>query len=147
MEEYLNSLKNNIDKHDLLSILQGFQQKFGYLSQEFIIKLSERTGIPAGNIYSTASFYSQFRFLPVSKYHIKICSGSSCHVKAMESIKDEVLKLTGLENSLKSNDLKYSIEYVNCLGACAKGPVIEINGKYYTGLKSRDLKDIIANLD
>lgn len=147
MEEYLESLKRNIEKHDILPILQGFQQRFGYLSQEFILKLSERTGISAGSIYSTASFYSQFRFVPVSKYHIRICSGSSCHVKAMESIKFEILKSTGLERNSKTSDSKFSIEYVNCLGACAKGPVFEINGKFYTGVKSRDIKDIIGNLD
>jgi NADH-quinone oxidoreductase subunit E len=147
MEDYLESLKNNIDKHDILLILQGFQQRFGYLSQDFIVKLSERTGISAGSIYSIATFYSQFRFFPVSKYHIKICSGSSCHTNAMDSIKHEILKLTGLDKNAKSNDSKFSIEYVNCLGACAKGPVIEINGKFYAGLKSRDIKEIIANLD
>lgn len=147
MEDYLESLKNNIEKHEVLPILQGFQQRFGYLSQDFILKLSERTGISAGDIYSTASFYSQFRFVPVSKYHIKICSGSSCHVNAIESIKNEILKLTGLDKNSKVSDSKFSVEYVNCLGACAKGPVIEINGKFYTGLKIRDIKDIIANLD
>jgi NADH-quinone oxidoreductase subunit E len=147
MEEYLESLKNSIDKHEILPILQGFQQKFGYLSQDFILKLSERSGISAGSIYSTASFYSQFRFSPVSKYHIKICSGSSCHVKAMESIKREILKLTSLDKNSKASDSRFSIEYVNCLGACAKGPVIEINGRFYMGLKSRDIKDIIDNLD
>jgi NADH-quinone oxidoreductase subunit E len=147
MEEYLESLKNNIEKHDILPILQGFQQKYGYLTQDFILKLSERTGISAGSIYSTASFYSQFRFSPIPKYQIKVCSGTSCHINSIDSVKEEVLKQTGLDKNSKPSDSKYSIEFVNCLGACAKGPVIEINGKYFTEVKSRDVKDIIANLD
>lgn len=147
MEEYLNTLKKTIDKCELLPILQGFQNKYGHLSHEFIQKLSERTGIPAGNIYGTASFYSQFRFSPVAKYHIRLCSGISCHVNNAEAIRAEVFKLTGLDDSGHTTDGKYSFELVNCLGACAQGPILEINGAFFTKVKSRDVREIIRQFN
>lgn len=147
MDEYLNTLKKNIDKSELLPILQGFQNKYGHLSHEFIEKLSERTGIAAGNIYGTASFYSQFRFSPVAKYHIKLCSGISCHVNNIDLIKTEIYKETGLDDNGYTLNGKYSLELVNCLGACAQGPVLVINEKYFTNVKSRDVREIIRQFN
>ncbi len=147
MEEYINSLKKNIDKRDLLLALQDFQNKFGYVDQAFIEQLSLKTGIPSGKIYSIASFYNQFRFIRPGKYHIKLCSGAACHVNAKENLVAELYKLIGIKDRESSPDGKYSLEFIPCMGACALGPVMSINNNYYTQLKIKDLKKIIHDLD
>ncbi len=147
MEKYYNELKTNIDKSEILPILIDFQEKFGYIDYDFINALSERANISAGNIYGIVSFYSQFRFSKNAKYHIKLCSGISCHTKKSIDLKHEIFKQFGLNANGFSSDGKYSFELVNCLGACAQGPIIEINGKYFTNLKKRDIIQILHEIE
>ncbi len=147
MEEYISSLKKNIEKNELLPILQDFQNKFGYIDQYFIEQLSLKSGIPSGKIYSVASFYNQFRFQKQGKYHICMCSGASCHVNTKEMLITEIIKLTGINDKETSKDGKLSLDFIPCLGACALGPVMSINDKYYTQLTIKELKKIIHSLD
>jgi NADH-quinone oxidoreductase subunit E len=147
MQEYIKYLKEHVEKRELLSILQDFQKKFGYINLDFIEELSKRIDIPAGKIYGIASFYNQFRFKPIGRYHIKICNGAACHVKTKDNLISEIYKLLNLKNKETSNDGKFSIELIPCMGACALGPIVEINGKYFTDVSFGDIKNIINSLN
>jgi NADH-quinone oxidoreductase subunit E len=146
MQSYIDTLKKNIEKRELISILQDFQNRFGYIDINFIEQLSKRIGIPAGKIYGIASFYNQFRFKPLGKFHIKLCSGASCHIKTKDHVINEIYKLLDIRNKETSSDGKFSIELIPCMGACSLGPVLAINDKYYTQIKLVEIKKIIIDL-
>lgn len=148
MEDFIKDIKSSglkLNQAQLLPLLQRFQNKFGYIDIKFIEELSKILNIPAGKIYGIASFYNQFRFSPRGKYHIEFCSGASCHIKVKEDLKLEV------ESHLnqKTNQGKdfVSVDYIPCMGACAQGPVVAINGKYYTKLNIMKLRELLNNLN
>lgn len=146
MDEYIKQLPTVIPKSNLLRILQDFQEKFGYIDNEFIHELGKRTGVQPGKIYGIASFYSQFRFKPSGKYIINICSGVACHVNEVDDLILEFEKLTGIKDGETSNDGLFSLELVPCLGGCANGPVVKINEQYYTNVTKLSLTKIIQDL-
>ncbi|MDR2010559.1 MAG: NAD(P)H-dependent oxidoreductase subunit E [Bacteroidales bacterium] len=147
MQNYIDSLKEHIEKRELLSILQNFQNKFGYIDLNFIEQLSKRINVPAGKIYGIASFYNQFRFKPKGRHHIKICSGAACHIKTKDNLTSEIYKILNLKNKETSSDGKFSIEFIPCMGACALGPIIAVNDRYFMNVSLNDFKIIISNLD
>ncbi|MDD4149865.1 MAG: NAD(P)H-dependent oxidoreductase subunit E [Bacteroidales bacterium] len=147
MEKYISKLPDKVYKHELLSYLQEFQDMFGYIDLNFIEALSRNSSIPSGKIFGVASFYNQFRFKPKGKYHVQVCEGSSCHVNAEIGFIDEIKKTLKTDEKDTSNDGLYSLEIIPCMGACSQGPVISINGKFYTKVTKEDIKIIFSNLD
>ena len=99
--------------------------------------------LPTSKIYGVATFYNQFRFKPIGKYHIMVCRGTACHVKGSAGI------LAALENSLSikagdtTRDGIFSIEVVACIGACGLAPVISINGEFHANLSPSDIEGIL----
>ncbi|HOK38381.1 MAG: NAD(P)H-dependent oxidoreductase subunit E [Bacteroidales bacterium] len=146
MEEFLNKLPTSVSKTELLRILQEFQDKYGYLDNDFIHELSKKIGIQPGKIFGIASFYSQFRFKPSGKYIVNLCSGVACHINSSENLINEFTKLTGLKDGETSTDGKITLELVPCLGGCANSPVVKVNDKYYIKVTKTDLLKIIQEL-
>ena len=146
-QEFMQEIRTNPDTQEmheknLIQLLQEIQEKQGYVSEEAIIKLSKEMGIPTINLYGVLTFYSQFKLKQPGKHHVCVCRGTACHVKKS----DEILK--ALEEQLKikhgetTKDKEFSLEAVNCIGACARAPAIMINKKVYGELdkdKSRKL--------
>lgn len=133
------------EKRYTLAILQDIQRKHGYIPRERMEELSDYLDIPLSQIYSMATFYKSLSLKPKGKYVIKICNGTACHIRGSESIKDELIKMLGIDLDETTEDGLFSIEMVNCIGACALAPVILINDKYYGGLDSEKLHDIIES--
>ncbi len=135
-----------IHEKNIIALLQKIQEKNGFVSEEAIIKLSKEMAIPAANLYSVLTFYSQFKLKPPGKNHICVCRGTACHVKKS----DEILKF--LEEHLKiksgntTKDGFFSLEGVNCIGACAKAPAMMINKKVYGELDKDKTKKIINKI-
>jgi NADH:ubiquinone oxidoreductase subunit E len=147
MDNFIKKIeKSKYSKEDLLPILQDFQNQFGYIDLDFIEKLSKTLNIPSGKIYGIASFYSQFRFKPLGKYHIKLCSGASCHIITKEDLVKDIFEYIKNTPSGINNTELFSIELIPCMGACAQGPVMSINDKYFTKLTSAKLKEILKEL-
>lgn len=132
-----------VRKDDLVPILQEIQEVQGYLSEEAINKVGEYINIPTSKIFSLATFYSYFRFIPKGKYHIKICRGTSCHLNRSKLLVAEIYKQLKIKNKETSKDGLFSLEIVECMGACAAGPIMSINDKYYTNLTIDSLSEII----
>jgi NADH-quinone oxidoreductase E subunit len=127
----------------LIPILQEVQEELGFLSKEAVVQVGEFLNLPVSKIYGVATFYNQFRFKPLGKYHIQICRGTACHVKGSESI------VTALENILEvptgetSKDGLFSSEVVACIGACGLAPIIAVNNEFHAYVDSSSIKKII----
>lgn len=136
-----------LDKHKdnrtaLISILQDIQEEFNYLPAEALKLISEKLKLKLVDVYGVATFYKSLRLSPQGKHNITVCSGTACHVRGTSKILDEVQSQLGIGPGDTSKDKKFTFNTVNCLGACAIGPVMVIDGKYYgqiTPIKARNL--------
>jgi len=134
------------EQKDLIPILQDIQNEKGHLSEIHIQYLSKYLSIPEVKIYSIATFYNQFRFAPNAKYHLRICSGSACHVMGSDKLIETIKNSLEIQANNRSKNGNFSIEEVPCLGACAMAPLIEINGVYHGKLNSQKLDRILNQL-
>ncbi|MCC7550254.1 MAG: NADH-quinone oxidoreductase subunit NuoE [Methanobacterium sp.] len=130
------------DRSDLIPILQDIQSNFGYLPEEILKEVSSFTRVPESEIYGVASFYSQFSFTPKGKNHIMVCTGTACHVKGADQIKEGIERHLGIEEGGVTPDLEYSIESVGCLGCCALAPCATVNDEIKSNITLKDIKKI-----
>ena len=130
----------------LIPLLQEVQEMHGYLSREAIARIGEHLHLPASKIYGVATFYNQFRFLPLGRYHIQVCRGTACHVKGSLGVLDAVRQDLGLEPGKTTRDGLFSLEVVACIGACGLAPVICINGEFHANLAPQKVRRILDEL-
>ncbi|MBF0315182.1 MAG: NADH-quinone oxidoreductase subunit NuoE [Oligoflexia bacterium] len=132
--------KYHSSKRDqLIPILQAIQEAQGFLSRESIIRVGEFLNLPVSKIYGVATFYNQFRFKAIGKYHVMICRGTACHVKGSKSILELLEENLQIKAGDTSRDGLFSIEVVACIGACGLAPVISINGEFHGHLTKEKL--------
>ncbi len=125
-----------IDKHHgeasaLLQIMLDIQSINNWLPREALERVGERLDVPLNRILHIATFYKAFSLVPKGRNQVHICVGTACHVRGATRILDSVQETIGIKPGETDLDLKYSLETVNCLGCCALGPVVEINGKVH----------------
>lgn len=133
----------NASADDLIPILQDIQAEEGYLSETSVREVSDFLKLPSSRIFGVATFYNQFRFLPIGKYHISVCRGTACHVLGSATVLQELEKILKIKAGQTTRDGLFSIEVVACIGACGLAPVISINGEFYAKVNKNSLKDII----
>lgn len=146
MSEILDDIikrKMNVQRDNLLPLLQDIQNELGYLSEEAINRIGQITGLPTSKIYGVATFYDQFRFDPPGKFHIRVCHGTACHVNESTKIIHELERSLRIKSGQTTRDGMFSLEVVNCMGACAVSPVININGEYIHGVEACKVKEIL----
>jgi len=146
MSEILDDIikrKMNVQRDNLLPLLQDIQNELGYLSEDAINRIGRITGLPTSKIYGVATFYDQFRFEAPGKYHIKVCHGTACHVNASMRIIQELERQLKIKSGQTTRDGMFSLEVVNCMGACAVSPVININGEYIHDMDASQVKGIL----
>jgi len=122
---------NGCDTSNLIPILHAVQKELGYLSPESVDAIAKHLRISKSHIFGVASFYSQFKFHPSGRHIIKICLGTACHVRGAQIIAEEFERELGIKAGETTEDLEFSLETVNCLGACALGPVVVVDDKYH----------------
>ncbi len=110
----------------LITILQDAQSIYGYLSEEAIRYISERTGIRPAEIYGVATFYAQFRLKPVGKYLLMMCQGTACHVNGADRVLEAVSEHLGIGNDETTEDGLFTLNHVACLGCCSLAPVMMV---------------------
>jgi len=115
----------------LIGILQDVQREFNYLPRPILKHIAQRLDIPLNRVYSVATFYRAFTLKPRGKYTISVCLGTACHVRGGKRVVEELERRLGIKAPDTTADLKYSLQTVNCLGACALGPVVVVNGEYH----------------
>ncbi len=127
----------------LIPILQEVQKSQGFLSRESVVLIGDHLKLPASKIYGVATFYNQFRFEPLGKFHIQICRGTACHVKGSAPILDSLVKELDIQPGRTTKDGLFSLEVVACIGACGLAPVISVNGEFHARLESDQIPEII----
>ena len=143
-KDILRILENhNKDRGGLISILEEIQVQYGYLPKEAIRIVSERTGRSLVDIYGVATFYRFFSLQPKGKHLICACLGTACHVRGAPRIVAELEQQLGIEAGQTTEDKEFTLETVNCLGACALGPVVVIDGHYFSKVRKSKVKQLL----
>ncbi len=130
----------------LVPILLDIQSRIGYLPEEGMPAVAEFLGITVGQIYSVASFYSQFRLTPVGKYHIRVCRGTACHIRGAPRVVEALEAATGITEGETSPDLRYTLETVACIGCCALAPAMKINEDVHGEMTPARVAAVVAGL-
>jgi NADH-quinone oxidoreductase subunit E len=127
----------------LISILQDIQAEERYLPEEALRMVSSQLGIPLIQVYSVATFFKAFSLEPRGKHIASVCMGTACHVRGAPAVLDELKRQLGIEPGQTTKDMSYSLDTVNCLGACALGPVVVIDDKYEGQMRPGKVKRLV----
>jgi NADH-quinone oxidoreductase subunit E len=128
----------------LIQLLLEMQRELNWIPKEAVKKIAERLKIPMSEVYRVASFYTALSLKPRGKYVVRVCAGTACYVRGAQRILDSAERTLGIKTGETSSDLKFTLETVNCLGCCALGPVVEINGKYYGTPSPRSFEELLS---
>jgi len=131
------------EKKSLIPILQDIQEKYNFLPGMALTTISKSLDIPLIDIISVASFYNAFSLTPRGKHVITICMGTACHVRGAPQILDEFKRKLDIDVEETTSDKMFTLESVNCLGACALGPIAVIDGNYHGQMKIRSVEKLI----
>ena len=131
------------EKRFTLAILQDIQKTYGFIPRETMNYIAEYLSLPVSDIYSMATFYKALSLKAKGKYVIKVCNGTACHIRGSNSLIEEVTEELNIRPGETTDDGLFSVEIVNCLGACALAPVMVIDDKYYGGMTKEKVKSVI----
>ena len=134
---------NGTSRAHLIPLLQEIQENLGYLSREAIARVGQHLGLPASKVYGVATFYNQFRFQPIGRYHILVCRGTACHVKGSSAVLEALKRILKIEPGQTSKDGLFSLEVVACIGVCGLAPVISVNETIHAGVTPDALHGIL----
>ncbi len=132
------------EKSDLVPILQRVQQDFGYITEDAMRQIAHSLKVPECVVYGVATFYAQFKFVPIGKNIIKVCRGTACYVKGSPRVLEEVEKLLGIKDGGTTPDLEYTLESIACFGSCALAPVVVVNNRVYGRMTPDKAKQILG---
>ena len=132
--------------NQLIEVLHDVQDKYGYISEEAMRAVSQGLGVPLIEVYRVASFYKAFKLKPPGKHVITMCLGTACHVRSAHLLLDQAINQLGVKPGEVTADGLFSIEHVNCLGACALGPIVAENGSYHHHMTPGKLRKLIDTL-
>jgi NADH-quinone oxidoreductase subunit E len=141
-----------IDEHGaepscLIQVLLQIQSEYRWLPKQALRRVEQRLGVAQSQIRHIATFYKAFSLVPKGRHEVLVCMGTACHVRGAARVLDKVKELTGIGPGQTDLDLKFSLETVNCLGCCALGPVIEIDGKTHGKLSSTETAQVLSSYE
>ncbi|MCL0078296.1 NADH-quinone oxidoreductase subunit NuoE [Dehalococcoidia bacterium] len=131
------------DRDSLISILQDIQSEYRYLPEDALRGVARQLDIPMIQIYGIATFFKAFSLKPRGKHMVTVCLGTACHVRGALAMLDEVKRQLGIESGETTEDMRFTLETVNCLGACALAPIVVIDGKYHGHIGPGKVKKIL----
>jgi NADH-quinone oxidoreductase subunit E len=130
----------------LIPMMQDIQAETGYLPQKHLGCLSKKLSVPLSQIYGVATFYASFRLVPKGRHEVTLCMGTVCYLKGAGRISDTICEEFGIRPGDTTKDRLFTLQAVNCVGACAVAPVIMVDGKYYNGVTPEMALEIIYGL-
>jgi NADH-quinone oxidoreductase subunit E len=133
------------DRSALIQVLLELQGENRWLSQDVLRSVSRKLDVPLIQTYHVATFYKAFSLLPRGRHSVSVCLGTACQVRAAPRLLDKVIETLKIKPGETSADMRFSLETVNCLGCCALGPVMVVDGKYYGKPSTKELEQIVAN--
>jgi NADH-quinone oxidoreductase subunit E len=116
---------------DLIPVLQDIQDSYSYLPKDELQMVAERLQVPLTQIYSVATFFKMFSLVPKGKHQIKVCCGTTCHLRGSGRVAESLSHRLGVEVGYTTKDMQFSLDTVGCLGSCAQAPVMMVDDKYY----------------
>jgi NADH-quinone oxidoreductase subunit E len=119
------------EPYDLIPVLQDIQDQFNYLPKDELKEVAQRLSVPLTQAYSVATFYKMFSLIPKGEHQLKVCLGTTCHLRGGPRLLDSVSSRLGVEVGYTSKDGQFSLETVGCLGSCAQAPVMMIDDRYF----------------
>jgi NADH-quinone oxidoreductase subunit E len=144
LDPLIEKLKNK--KGNMIPLLQGVQNIYGYIPHDAFVKLADETGLKLNEMYGVATFYTQFRLNPVGKHIIKVCHGTACHVQNAQVITDALQDALKIEDGETTEDNLFTLESVACLGCCSLAPVMMIGDSTYGKLTGKEAVKIVKDL-
>lgn len=132
-------------REEIIPILQEVQESYTFLPETAMQDIAKFTRVPTSQVYGIATFYAQFRFSPPGKNIISVCRGTACHVRGAPAILEEVTSTVGLEGEGTTEDLKYTVETVACIGCCALGPCITVNHEVHGNLTKKSVRKLLED--
>jgi len=141
-----------IDNHkgeasSLIQVLLDIQGEYNWLPDDALTRISERLQVPQSLIRHIATFYKAFSLVPKGRHQVHVCMGTACHVRGAKRVLESAEDHTGIKPGETDMDLKFSLETVNCLGCCALGPVIEIDGKIHGNVSSSETAEMLKSYE
>lgn len=133
-------------KEMLIKILLEVQKEYRHIPREVVNYIGVALGIPPAKIYGVATFYAQFSLKPKGEYTILVCDGTACHMEGSMNLIKAIEEEVGIKPGEVTQDLKFSLDKVGCLGACALAPAMVINGEVYGHLNAEKVKEILRSL-
>jgi NADH-quinone oxidoreductase subunit E len=128
---------------DLIPLLQEIQAGYGYLPPRVLLEMSRRTGIPASQIFGVATFYEQFHLEPHGRHTVRCCRGTACHVKGGHGMIQAASREVGIAEGQTTQDMRFTLETVACLGTCFLAPVVMVDKDYYGNMTSTRVRGIL----
>lgn len=133
-------------KGNLIPLLQGTQDIYGYIPLEAMKQISKETGLKVSDMYGVATFYAQFRLKPVGKHIVKICHGTACHVQNAKKVTEDLLDFLKIKDGETTEDGIFTLESVACLGCCSLAPVMMIGDESYGKLTGKKAVEVIKEI-
>ncbi len=148
----LNHVEKILDRYEekrtaLISILHEIQDRYNHLPEKALKKVASTLKMDLNDIYGVATFYKSFSLTPKGKHSITLCLGTACHVRGGPKILREMKNLLNIEPGQTTGDKQFSLNVVNCLGVCAIGPVMFVDGKFYGEMNAIKAKRIVERLN
>ena len=133
------------DKNSVLAILQDIQAELNYLPMDSMKRVAELLDIPLGYVSSQATFYSSFSLKPRGKHIVTVCMGTACHVRGAPRVLSELERELEIKDGETTEDGNFTIETVNCVGACALGPLVIVDKNYHGNISTSQVKELVDN--
>jgi len=135
--------KHGFQRAALIAILQDIQAKMNYLPRKALLQVAKSLDLPLTNIYEVATFYKAFSLEPKGKHTLQVCLGTACHVRGGARILDYLENRLDVKAGGTTQDLAFTLESVNCLGACALGPVMVVDRRYHGRVSPHKIEPIL----
>jgi NADH-quinone oxidoreductase subunit E len=147
--EKVNSLIDSYadNKEQLISLLQDIQAEFNYLPRDVLVQVSQKLDIPLSQVFSVATFFRAFSLQPRGRHLVTVCLGTACHVRGGQRLVDKLERDYGIRPGETTEDQKFTLETVNCLGCCALGPVVVVDGKYESQVNADKLDRVLKKCE
>jgi NADH-quinone oxidoreductase subunit E len=135
------------DPSSLIQVLLEIQSAYRWLPKHALAVVSKRLTVPLNRIQHITTFYKAFSLVPKGRHQIHVCTGTACHVRGARRVLEAVETVTGLKPGLTDQDFKFSLETVNCVGCCALGPVMIIDGEYHGKMAPGKSEDVLQGYE
>jgi NADH-quinone oxidoreductase subunit E len=145
--ELVDAIGQDVAHVSLISVLEEIQAKYRYLPREAMILVGERLGLPLSQVYSVATFYNAFSLQRRGRHGVCVCVGTACHVRGAQPVLNRLEETLHIKPGETTPDWNYSLETVHCLGACALGPIVVVDGKYSGQMQVTKVDDLLATIE